>query len=533
MTINIEEYFEKPKAQEWLGLAAKSLKLENSDDLKKYTEIIGIEGLTYNAYPSNTEETYLNTYPTNRLLGREILVGQPNNESTDVGIDYLFAYQPVATLKQQKLIQIKNTKETKLFGDEVLLDVFSLLKEFDFSEEELSLYIEKNLKHDHVHLLVNISDIHNAGGSVVQELSHGIFLALKFCHAFLEKERKICFMLPLDSQMFTQVAKVRALRYLMETILEHEKLSTDHLLIIGLNSLREQTIYDPWMNMLRGGTSCVSAFLGGADVIIPKSFDVLNQVYEMQASSSLALRQSRNTFHILKEESQLAFVNDPARGAAVIEDLTRQIIQKSFIQLKDYKSQKSLRYLYEQISKEVADKALEREALIRKRKQTLSGVNDYANTGEKLAGHFKLKSLQIKDDLFPVRRTSFCYEYLRLQVENDSKLKKKKNLILYYGETKKLSGRLSFCQNYFELLGLEVEVVAAQDKKIFKESDYLAIIYCALDEDYPEFFNLNEPLSRGHLYIAGKQFEKTGLTNIYQGQDVFSVLEELIQGDHS
>lgn len=533
MDLNFEKLFDKPTHENWKELAAKSLKLESIEDLEKFIQIVSLEELNYQAYPQDIAETYLNTFPTERLLAREILAGQPNKETVDVGINYIFSYQPVVPHENQKLIQVINTKETKHFGDEVLLDVFSLLKVFDYSEQDLCEYLEKSSKQDNVHLLIDLSQVHNAGGSIIHEVAHGVFLALKFCHHFIENNRKVCFSLSVDSQVFTQIAKIRALRYIFETVLESEKLTTENFLIIATNSLREQTIYDPWMNMLRGCSGVTSAFIGGADVIMPKSFDILNQEYEMQASSDLGLRQSRNTYHILKEESLLSFVNDPSRGSAIIEDLTHQIIQKSYSKLKDLKSQKSLRFLYEKLAEEVTEKSLERKKILNKRKMVLSGVNDFANIEEKLKNHFKLKHLEPKNELFPLRRTASHFEELRLEVEMDKKVATKKCLILYYGDLKKLSARLRFSQNYFEVLGLEVEVFNAQEKKIFNESDYHIVTYCALDTDYEEFFELTEPLEKGHLFIAGKSYSKMGLTNIYQGQDVYEILSSVIKKENS
>jgi len=528
VSIKISEFFEQPSVEDWNQVAVKSLKLDDPAALSSYVEKVSVEDLTYKVNPGQIEETYLNSFPTTRLLGREILVGQPNTESTDVGIDYIFSYQPVVPLEKQKLIQIVNKKESKFFGDEVLIDVFCLLKQFEFSHEDVLKYLEKQIKNKNVHLLINTCDIHNAGGTVHHEISHALFLALKYCDLFHEHSRKVCFMLSIDSQFYTQIAKLRALRYLYETILEKEELPIDNFLIIGASSLREMTLYDPWVNMLRTCSNTCASFLGGADVILPKSFDSLNQVYNMQQSSDLALRQSRNTFHILKEESHLAFVNDPARGASVIEDLTHQIISKSFVKLKEMNSQKSLRFLYEQIAEEIKLKSIERFDEVTKRKKIICGINNFSNPEEVQAKHFKSKAITVKDDLFPLRRVVGQFENLRLKMEEISVKNPKKILILYYGDLKKLNARISFSQNYFEVLGLKVDVQDTKQMMIYNENDYYAVVYCAQDADYEDMFNVGEVPNHKSLFLAGKKIQKQGFQNIYHGQSIINILEDFV-----
>lgn len=336
-------------------------------------------------------------------------------------------------------------------------------------------------------------------------------------------------MLSVDSLFYTQIAKIRALRYLYETILEKEKCSENQFLIIASSSLREMTLYDPWVNMLRVGTSTSAAFLGGADVILPKCFDVLNQVHNMDESSTLAQRQSRNVFHILNEESNLAFVNDPARGSYVIEDLTNQIIKKTFVKLKEMSSQKSLRYLYEKISEEVKSKSVERSEEIQNRSKVLCGINNFAKLDENLHGHFKLQSLQTGTELFPLRRVASEFEILRLKFEAVLAKNNMKLLLLTYGDSKKISQRLSFCKNYFEVLGIEVEVQEIQSLVSFNPKKYAGVVFCAQDTDYEEMFEIGELPSTPNLFIAGNKMKKQGLTNIFKGQNIFDVLNSFVE----
>lgn len=531
MSINIQNFFEVPNEQQWLNTALKSLKLEDLSQLERYTKKLSIDDVEYHAFSGDSEkEIYLNTFPTKRILGREILVGQPHQESTDHGVEYVFATTPLGIQENQKLIQVVKDSKAKFFGDEVLLDAFSLLKQLDYSHQDLVKYFEKEIKSSNVHLLINGSSLHNAGASIITEVSHDLFLALKYSSLFFENERKVCFKVPIDSHYFAQIAKLRALRYMFETILEKEEVDANNFLIMTTSSLREMSLYDPWVNMLRTTSSVTSSFLGGADVIIPRSFDVLNQIYNMESSSTLALRQSRNVFHILNEESHLSFVNDPSRGAAAIEDLTEQVIQKSFVKLKELNSYKSMQFMYEKLAEEVSEKSDKRYEEIRSRHKIICGINDFANRDEKINSHFQLQALEPDpSDLFPLRRLPSEFEILRLKCEEIIEKNNKQMLLLYFGDQKKINARIGFCVNYFELLGIEVEVQDIQNYMSFDPHKYLGLIYCANDDDYTEMLELTESFPETSLFIAGKKVDKPGFTNIFMGQDTFQVLNDFLE----
>ena len=79
---------------------------------------------------------------------------------------------------------------------------------------------------------------------------------------------------------------------------------------------------DPWVNMLRATTATFGAANGGVDAITVHPFDVISTG---QASSSLGWRVAANTQLILRHESRIGSVIDPAGGSWYLEDLTRKL----------------------------------------------------------------------------------------------------------------------------------------------------------------------------------------------------------------
>lgn len=79
---------------------------------------------------------------------------------------------------------------------------------------------------------------------------------------------------------------------------------------------------DPWVNMLRATTASFGAANGGVDAITVRPFDTVSAG---QASSSLGWRVAANTQLILRHESRIGSVIDPAGGSWYVEDLTRKL----------------------------------------------------------------------------------------------------------------------------------------------------------------------------------------------------------------
>lgn len=121
------------------------------------------------------------------------------------------------------------------------------------------------------------------------------------------------------SDYFVEIAKFRALRLLWPRV------SDAPVRILARTTKRNLSIYDPYVNLLRGTTEAMSAVIGGCDVLVVRPFDA---AYENPGEFSRRL--SINTQLILREESLLDRNRDPAAGCWYLEWLTDQLVAKAW-----------------------------------------------------------------------------------------------------------------------------------------------------------------------------------------------------------
>ena len=86
-----------------------------------------------------------------------------------------------------------------------------------------------------------------------------------------------------------------------------------------------QTVYDPYVNMLRGTTEAMSATIAGVHSLEVMPFDAS---FENPTESSK--RIARNVELLLKNESHFDNVVDPAGGSYYIENLTQSIAEQAW-----------------------------------------------------------------------------------------------------------------------------------------------------------------------------------------------------------
>ena len=172
---------------------------------------------------------------------------------------------------------------------------------------------------------VDISCYQNAGANRVQQLAYGLAHAKEYldkCDA--DGLSHISFKLSVDSNYFFEIAKLKALRILWQKLLDQEDKDIG-IDILAHPSLRNKSIYDYNVNMLRTATECMSAILGGADTIFNLPYD-----YVYHESNEFAERIARNQLLILKNESYFQHVDNVASGSYYIESLVEEMVNKSW-----------------------------------------------------------------------------------------------------------------------------------------------------------------------------------------------------------
>ena len=254
-----------------------------------------------------------------------------------------------------------------------------------------------NLKDDHAkfiaivkqtnQLYVDLSLYQNAGATAIQQLAYALAHTNEYVNhldTVLTDAQKqsltIIFNVAVGSNYFFEIAKTKALRQLWATLASEYNFNTT-CKIVATPSLRNKTIYDYNINMLRTTTECMSAVLGGANTICNQPYNTL-----FQESTEFGERISRNQLLILKKESYFNAVNNPADGTYYIENLIQQMAEKSLDIFKDIERNNGfLKQLKEgTIQRKIKTSASKEQADFNTGKITLLGTNKHPNLDDKM-----------------------------------------------------------------------------------------------------------------------------------------------------
>ena len=181
-------------------------------------------------------------------------------------------------------------------------------------------------------LTISSHHFHNAGANTTQELAFLLASVVTYLDKLSDEGltieeivSNIELSVSIGTDYFMEIAKVRALRYLMSSVL-HLFDSQSFSVNIHANT---STFYDaaitPYTNMLRATTEAMSAILGGCDALNIHAYDAT-----FSESSDFARRIARNVSSVLKEESYLDKAIDPAAGSYYVENLTWQLVQSTW-----------------------------------------------------------------------------------------------------------------------------------------------------------------------------------------------------------
>lgn len=226
----------------------------------------------------------------------------------------------------------------------------------------------------------------NAGANIVQQLAYSLAHANEYLNHFnnlsdeIKKSIEVIFNTAVGSNYFFEIAKLRALRQLWQTLASEYSFNTN-CRIIALPSKRNKTIYDYNVNMLRTTTECMSAVLGGANVVANLPYDSL-----YHHSNEFGDRIARNQLLVLKNESYFDKVNNPADGAYYIESLTEQLAEKALALFKDIEANGGfLSQLKEgTIQRKINESADKEQADFDAEKLILLGTNKHPNPEDKM-----------------------------------------------------------------------------------------------------------------------------------------------------
>ena len=412
-------------------------------------------------------------------------------------------------------------------------------------------------------IVVNAYLFNNAGSFITQELGYALAWGNELLNRLVEAgidptlaAKKIKFNFGIGSNYFLEIAKFRAARWLWAEIVKAYKPTCNHdcpnqgpnnecrcaakMNIFAQTSSFNQTIFDPYVNLLRTQTEAMSAGIAGVDSLLVTPFDE-----SFKTPDEFSERIARNQQLLLKEESHFDKVVDASGGSYYIESLTQSIAReawKIFIAAEEKGFYQSV--ISGEIQAAVNASAEKRFKAVAQRREILLGTNQYPNFAEKvplnpLKGTSADTCSVEKKGVggLNTKRLAEDYESLRLATEHSGK--EVKAFMLTIGNLAMRLARSQFSSNYLACAGYKIidnlgfETVA-QGVDAARKAGADIIVLCSSDDEYavyaPEAHKLigNKEL----LIIAGapacmEELKNQGITNYI---NVRSNVLETLQG---
>ncbi|WP_282197099.1 methylmalonyl-CoA mutase family protein [Alistipes finegoldii] len=406
--------------------------------------------------------------------------------------------------------------------------------------------IRKTKEYKHIRVVTVSGQIFgNSGSTIVEELAfvlsagHDYLVRLTDAGLTIEEAaRKLRFSFSVSSNYFMEIAKFRAARMLWANIVKGynpEKNCACKMQIHAETSKWNQTVYDPYVNMLRGTTEAMSAAIGGVYSLEVTPFDA-----SFENPTEFSKRIARNVELLLKHESHFDQVVDPAGGSYYIENLTQSIAAeawKLFLEIEE-KGGYTEAYKAGFIAERIKASAAAKDKNIATRRQILLGANQYPNFTEVAGKEITAESVtrkQAEGNVLVPYRGAMAFEEMRLHVDRSGK--EPKAFMLTCGNLGMARARSQFSCNFFACAGIKVI-----DNTYFKsieegvkaalESKAQIVVVCASDDDYAEAAPKIKELLGGKaiLVVAGApacapELEAQGITNFINVKS--NVLETL------
>lgn len=141
--------------------------------------------------------------------------------------------------------------------------------------------------------------------------------------------------LSLSTNYFVEIAKLRALKILLANVSKNYGSKEHFVPQIVAHLAKESQTDNPNTNMIQAATQAMSAVIGGVDrlYILPAN------AYTKEPGTPFTSRIARNVQHLLKMESFLDKVSDPAAGSYYIEKLTTLLAERAWAQFQDLEAE--------------------------------------------------------------------------------------------------------------------------------------------------------------------------------------------------
>ncbi|KKI93040.1 hypothetical protein WQ54_05885 [Bacillus sp. SA1-12] len=409
-------------------------------------------------------------------------------------------------------------------------------------------------------ILIKGNLYHEAGGHSVQELVYTFSHALDVINELINRglsittiAKRLAFTFAIGSNFYMEIAKLRAAKQIWASLLHAlggDEVSPS-MFLHAVTSSFNKSAFDIHVNLLRTTTEGFAAAVAGVDELTILPFDLF-----FAEEGSLGERIARNTQFILKEESLISRVVDPAAGAYYIEVLTNELAEKAWREIvKIDENGGFLRLLTKGTpQKELKKTADTRLQDVNWQKTKIIGINAFANLEDRVLAKRKEKKVEAenpsagsnpsfaeawkilnesvsthsidKQELHPVQpltivRLAEHYEQLRFHSEAYEQYHgyKPTVTVMVFGRLKDYKPRLDFLTGLLASGGLQVDVVSSESEITAIKGNIM--ICCGKDEDYEcvDFSFINEIKAvnkQATFFIVGnghdKKMEESGIS---------------------
>lgn len=292
----------------------------------------------------------------------------------------------------------------------------------DLKEDHLTLEtIIKNSENFRSTLSVDVALYQNAGANITQQLAYALAHANEYLnHYGTAINKPMTFNVAVGTNYFFEIAKLRALRRLWQTLASEYNIDTD-CYIFAMPTKRNKTLYDYNVNMLRTTTECMSAILGGANAISNLPYDAI-----YHKTNEFGNRIARNQLLVLKHESYFDKVDNPADGAYYIETITQQLAENALAIFKDIEANGGFLHQLKDntIQRKIKESAQKEQQQFDSTEEILLGSNKHPNPQDRMKAELELypfvKINKRKTLIEPIieKRLAETLEQNRLKEEN-------------------------------------------------------------------------------------------------------------------
>lgn len=350
----------------WESLVKKQLKTE---DIYPILEKENLEGIEVRPFYTDVQKPLVNlpkVEESTHLVARY-------HENLEEEVFAFILDQNVENLEEKTLFvnnkdlagHISPKEEDQYFS---LIDIFNE-KEGTLDNQLAKELLSKGFKRS---ICVDISLHQNAGAAIYQQLGIALAKTKELAEVYgTDILNKLIFRIAIGGNYFFEMAKVRAFKIVFNQL--SKEYGLDEIpYIFAETSLRNKAVSDSENNLIRSTLELASAMIAGADAVFTNNYLVDRST---DNSEEISFKQQI----VLAYESIINVFEDASNGSYYIEDITRQIAEKSWTLFIEIEEAGGYLELLKQgvVQKQIYNHAVQEQQWIEEGKIKLIGVNLY------------------------------------------------------------------------------------------------------------------------------------------------------------